>query len=175
MNRFRGILARKRFPAWPAALVLLAIASVSPPWLQAAETGAATGGSIKEVTVSRTPYYTNVEAKFEGKIENYNSFKLNDPFRIVVDIWGVSRGAAASEIAVDTPQVKSVKLSQQEDKLRLLVETPEDRPLPFLVTSEGGKIVVSVGGGQEEKVTSMERIEEGKVPPQGPGRRRDRS
>lgn len=169
MDFFRGTRANKRFPAWPAALVLLAIAAAAPSWLLAAEAPpVVSGGSVKEVTVSRTPYYTNIEARFEGKIENYNSFKLNDPFRIVVDVWGASRGAAASEIAVDTPQVKTVKLAQQENKLRILVETPEDRPLPFLVTSEGGKIVVSVGGGQEEKVTSMERMEEGKPPAKGP-------
>ncbi|MBI5342264.1 MAG: type IV pilus secretin PilQ [Deltaproteobacteria bacterium] len=170
MDFFRGTRANKRFPAWPAALVLLAIAAAAPSWLLAADKAppGVSGGSVKEVTVSRTPYYTNIEARFEGKIENYNSFKLNDPFRIVVDVWGASRGAAASEIAVDTPQVKTVKLAQQENKLRILVETPEDRPLPFLVTSEGGKIVVSVGGGQEEKVTSMERMEEGKPPAKGP-------
>jgi type IV pilus assembly protein PilQ len=164
MNLFRGMRAHKRYPVWPTALVLLAILAVAPSWLLAAETEKPVihGGSVREVTVSRTPYYTNIEAVVDGKIENYNSFKLNDPFRIVVDIWGVSKGAAASEIAVDTPQVKSVKVSQQENKLRLLVETPEDRPLPFLVTTEGGKLVLSVGGGQEEKVTSMDRVEEGK-------------
>jgi len=37
-------------------------------------------------------------------IENYNSFKLNDPFRIVVDVWGVGQGTAASEIPVGTPR-----------------------------------------------------------------------
>ena len=170
MNFSRGTRAYKRFPAWPAALVLVTIAAAAPSWLQAAdgEPKIVPGGSFKEVTVSRTPYYTNIEARFEGKIENYNSFKLNDPFRIVVDVWGMTKGGAASEIPVNTPQVKAVKLSQQENKLRLLVETPEDRPFPFLVTSEGGKIVVSVGGGQEEKVTSMERMEDGKPPAKKP-------
>jgi type IV pilus assembly protein PilQ len=164
MNLFRGMRAHKRYPVWTTALVLLAILAVAPSWLLAAETEKPVipGASVREVTVSRTPYYTNIEAVVDGKIENYNSFKLNDPFRIVVDIWGVSKGAAAPEIAVDTPQVKSVKVSQQENKLRLLVETPEDRPLPFLVTTEGGKLVISVGGGQEDKVTSMDRVEEGK-------------
>ncbi|MDA8122423.1 MAG: type IV pilus secretin PilQ [Deltaproteobacteria bacterium] len=164
MNLFRGMRAHKRYPVWPTALVLLAILVVAPSRLIAGETEKPVipGGSVREVTVSRTPYYTNIEAVVDGKIENYNSFKLNDPFRIVVDIWGVSKGAAAPDIAVDTPQVKSVKVSQQGDKLRLLVETPEDRPLPFLVTTEGGKLVLSVGGGQEEKVTSMDRVEEGR-------------
>lgn len=170
MNLFRGMRAYKRNPAWPAALFLLAIAAAAPSRLPAAEVEVPVvpGGSIKEVTVSRTPYMTNIEASVEGKIENYNSFKLNDPFRIVVDVWGVSQGEAASEIPVDTPQVKTVKLSQQENKLRILVETPEDRPLPFLVTAEDGKLVLSIGGGQEEKVTSMDRVEEGKPVAKGP-------
>ncbi|MGE5700637.1 MAG: type IV pilus secretin PilQ [Deltaproteobacteria bacterium] len=169
MNLSRGMRAHKRNPAWPAAMLLLAIAAAVPPWLPAAEKEppVVPGGSIKELTVSKTPYYTNIEASVEGKIENYNSFKLNDPFRIVVDVWGISQGAAASDIPVDTPQVKAVKLSQQDNKLRILVETPEDRPLPFLVTAEGGKLVVSVGGGQEEKVTSLDRGEEGKPDAKG--------
>jgi len=140
-------------------LMLLAGAAVPflPIPLRADEAAKPAAGTIREVTVSKTPYYTNVEAVIDGRIENYNSFKLNDPFRIVVDIWGVGQGTAASEIPAGTPQVKTVKVSQQGDKVRLLVETPEDAPLPFLVTAEGDKLVLSVGGGQEEKVTSMDR------------------
>ncbi len=116
-------------------------------------------GSVKEIIVTKTPHYTNIEAVIEGRIGSYNSFKLNDPFRVVVDVWGVTQGGAAPEIAVDTPQVKSVKVSQQDNKLRLLVETPEDKPLPFLVNTETDRLVLSVGGGPEEKVTSMTRPE----------------
>ncbi len=170
MNLFRGMRVYKRCPAMPVALVLLAIIVAAPTRLPAAEKEppVVPGGSIKEITVSKTPYATTIEAAVEGKIENYNSFKLNDPFRIVVDVWGVSQGAAAPDIPVDTPQVKAVKVSQQENKLRILVETPEDRPMPFLVTAEGGKLVLSVGGGQEEKVTSLDRMQEGKEKPKGP-------
>jgi len=141
-----------------AALAAIA-ATILPIPVRAAEESAAKPvmGTIREILVSKTPYYTNIEASIDGKIENYNSFKLNDPFRIVVDIWGVGQGSAASEIPAGTPQVKGVKVSQQGDKVRLLVETPEDAPLPFLVSAEGDKLVLSVGGGQEEKVTSMNR------------------
>ena len=116
-------------------------------------------GSVKEIIVTKTPHYTNIEAVIDGKIASYNSFKLNDPFRIVVDVWGVTQGGAAPEILADTPQVKSVKVSQQDNKLRILVETPEDKPLPFLVNTETDRLVLSVGGGPEEKVTSMTRPE----------------
>jgi type IV pilus assembly protein PilQ len=155
-----------RYQAWLAAAALVSAMGAVPAIVVAAGDApeAAPGGRIEEIVVSKTPYYTNIEAKVSGKIENTNSFKLNDPFRIVVDIWGVAQGAAASEIPADTPQVKSVKLSQQGDKLRMLVETPDDLPLPFLVTTEGNSLVLSVGGGQEEKVTSLDRPAAGKVP-----------
>ena len=138
-----------RYQAWLAAAALVSAMGAVPAIVVAAGDApqAAPGGRIEEIVVSKTPYYTNIEAKVSGKIENTNSFKLNDPFRIVVDIWGVAQGAAASEIPAGTPQVKSVKLSQQGDKLRMLVETPDDLPLPFLVTTEGNRLVLSVGGG----------------------------
>ncbi len=128
---------------------------------------AAPGAKIKEVTVSRSAYATTIQASIDGAIENYNSFKLNDPFRIVVDIWGVSQGTAASEIPVDTPQVKAVKISSVDRKLRMVVETPGDRPMPFLVNADKGVLVLSVGGGPDDKVSSTERLQDGKAPVKG--------
>ncbi len=158
-----------RYQAWLAAAALVSAMVVVPTLVQAdAEAPpAASGVKVEEVVVSKTPYYTNIEATLSGKIENYNSFKLNDPFRIVVDIWGVAQGAVASELPAGTPQVKSVKLSQQGDKLRMLVETPDDAPFPFLVTTEGNRLVLSVGGGQEGKVTSLDRPAAGMEPSKG--------
>jgi len=158
-----------RYQAWLAAAALVSTMVVVPTLVQAAAEvpPAAPGVRVEEVVVSKTPYYTNIEATVSGKIENYNSFKLNDPFRIVVDIWGVAQGAVASELPAGTPQVKSVKLSQQGDKLRMLVETPDDAPFPFLVTTEGNRLVLSVGGGQEGKVTSLDRPAAGMEPSKG--------
>lgn len=148
----------RRHQIWLAATVLVSAMVGVPALVQAAaDVPPAAGVKVEEVVVSKTPHYTNIEATASGEIANYNSFKLNDPFRIVVDIWGVVQGPAVSEIPAGTPQVKEVKLSQQGDKLRMVVETPEDVPLPFLVTTEGNRLVLSVGGGQEEKVTSLDR------------------
>jgi len=153
----------RRYQIWLTAAVLVSAMAGVPALLQAAaDAPAASGVRVEEVVVSKTPHYTNIEATASGEILNYNSFKLNDPFRIVVDIWGVTQGPVASEVPAGTPQVKAVKLSQQGDKLRMVVETPEDVPLPFLVTTEGNRLVLSVGGGQEEKVTSLDRPMAGK-------------
>jgi type IV pilus assembly protein PilQ len=85
-----------------------------------------------------------------------------------VDIWGVAQGTAASEIPVGTPQVKAVKISSVDRKLRMVVETPGDRPMPFVVSAEKGVLVLSVGGGAEEKVASTERLQDGMAPVKGP-------
>jgi len=150
-----------------ALLVPAAIAAESSGPGVASPAGA-TGARIKEVAVSKSPYNTTIQASVDGSIENYNSFKLNDPFRIVVDIWGVAQGTAASEIPVGTPQVKAVKISSVDKKLRMVVETPGDRPMPFVVSAEKGVLVLSVGGGAEEKVTSTERLQDEKAPVKGP-------
>ena len=150
-----------------ALLVPVAIAA-EPAGPGAAQPAGAPGATIREVTVSKSPYNTTIQASVDGAIENYNSFKLNDPFRIVVDVWGVAQGTAASEIPVGTPQVKAVKISSVDRKLRMVVETPGDRPMPFVVSAEKGVLVLSVGGGAEEKVASTERLQDGKAPVKGP-------
>jgi type IV pilus assembly protein PilQ len=150
-----------------ALLVPVAIAA-EPSGPGAAQPAGAPGARIREVTVSKSPYNTTIQASVDGAIENYNSFKLNDPFRIVVDVWGVAQGTAASEIPVGTPQVKVVKISTVDRKLRMVVETPGDRPMPFVVSAEKGVLVLSVGGGAEEKVASTERLQDGKAPVKGP-------
>ncbi|RJP24687.1 MAG: type IV pilus secretin PilQ [Deltaproteobacteria bacterium] len=170
--RLSGPVFRPRVTQGMVALTL-ACALLASPALAAepAGPGAAkpggAGSRVKELTVSKTPYGTTIQAVIEGAIENYNSFKLNDPFRIVVDIWGVAQGAAASEVAVDTPQVKVVKLSSQDKKLRMVVETPGDKPMPFIVNTEGGSLVLAVGGGPEGKVASTDRFQDGKEVPKG--------
>ncbi|HEX7518698.1 MAG TPA: type IV pilus secretin PilQ, partial [Candidatus Deferrimicrobium sp.] len=151
-----------------AILVPVAIAA-EPAGPDAAQPAGAPGAKIREVTVSKSPYKTTIQASVDGAIENYNSFKLNDPFRIVVDVWGVAQGTAASEIPVGTPQVKAVKISTVDRKLRMVVETPGDRPMPFVVSAEKGVLILSVGGGAEEKIASTERLQDGgKAPVKGP-------
>ncbi len=151
-----------------AILVPVAVAAEPAVGPGAAQPAGAPGAKIREVTVTKSPYNTTIQASVDGTIENYNSFKLDDPFRIVVDVWGVGQGTAASEIPVGTPEVKVVKISSVDRKLRMVVETPGDRPMPFIVSSEKGVLLLSVGGGAEEKVTSTERLQDEKAPMKGP-------
>jgi len=160
--RLSGRTFRPRVMQGMAALLFACLLIASP--VSAAEPS---GARMKELVVSKTPYSTTIQAVVDGAIGNYNSFKTSDPFRIVVDIWGVAQGTVASEIPVDTPQVKGVKVSSQDGKVRMVVETPGDKPLPFMVNADKGGLVLSVGGGTEEKVTSTDRLKDEKASPAG--------
>jgi len=132
--RLSGRTFRRR--VLQAAAALLCCLVIAPSAFAAEPSG----GSMKEVVVTKTPYNTTIQAVIEGTIENYNSFKMDDPFRIVVDVFGVAKGATvASDIPVDTPQVKSVKISSQDGRIRMIVETPDGKALPFMANAyEGG-------------------------------------
>jgi type IV pilus assembly protein PilQ len=147
------------------ALLASPVFAAEPAGPGATQPMGAAGARLKELTVSKTPYNTTIQAVIDGAIQNYNSFKMNDtgPFRIVLDIWGVDQGSVASEFPVDTPQVKGIKISASEGKLRMVVETPGDRPMPFIVNPDKSGLVLSVGGGAEGKITSTERLQDGKA------------
>jgi len=127
-----------------------AAANIAP----ATDNQAVSGGVVRNITVSRSSQYTNIDIQIEGAFGAFNSTRLLDPFRIVVDIPGVDQGAIASEIPVGSPQVKTVHLSRKDGALRMIVEPPEERVVPFIVNLEGNRLVLSVGGGQEEKGTA---------------------
>ncbi len=114
-----------------------------------ADNQAVSGGRVRDVTVSSTPDYTNFEVEIEGRIGEYHSAKLIDPFRIMVDVSGVDRGTAASEIPVGTPQVKTARLFQIGNTLRVILEPAVDRVVPFLVSLEGNRLLISVGGAEK--------------------------
>ncbi|MGE5248507.1 MAG: AMIN domain-containing protein, partial [Verrucomicrobiota bacterium] len=155
----------QRMASLAVAFVLLAspVFAAEPAGPGGAQPTQAASARLKELTVSRTPYSTTIQAVIDGAIQNYNSFKVNEngPFRIVLDIWGVDQGSVSSEVPVNTPQVKDVKLSSRDGKLRMVIETAGDRPMPFLVNPDKSGLIVSVGGGTADKVMSTERLQEG--------------
>jgi len=150
-----------------AILVPVAIAA-EPAGPGAAQPAGAPVAKIREVTVSKSPYNTTIQASVDGVMRTYNSFKLNDPFRIVVDVWGVARGRRPPRSRWGRPEVKAVKISSVDRKLRMVVETRATGPMPFIVSAETGMLVLSVGRRHGEKVTSTERLQDGKAPVKGP-------
>jgi type IV pilus assembly protein PilQ len=79
----------------------------------------------------------------DGKIENFNAFKLDSPPRLVLDIWGVD--TRKNSFKVKNPLVKGVRIGHYRDKLRLVFDSQKAQLPPYQVNRIDDKLMVSLG------------------------------
>jgi len=79
----------------------------------------------------------------DGKIENFNAFKLDSPPRLVLDIWGVD--IRKSSFKVKNPLIKGVRVGRYPDKLRLVFDSQKPQLPPYQVNRIDDKLIVSLG------------------------------
>ncbi len=79
----------------------------------------------------------------DGKIENFNAFKLDSPPRLVLDIWGVN--TRKNSFKVRNPLIKGVRIGHYPDKLRLVFDSQKPQLPPYQVNRIDDKLMVSLG------------------------------
>jgi type IV pilus assembly protein PilQ len=79
----------------------------------------------------------------DGKIENFNAFKLDSPPRLVLDIWGVN--TRKNSFKVKNPLIKGVRIGRYPDKLRLVFDSQKPQLPPYQVNRIDDKLMVSLG------------------------------
>ena len=79
----------------------------------------------------------------DGKIENFNAFKLDSPPRLVLDIWGVD--TRKNSFKVKSPLIKGVRFGHYQDKLRLVFDSQKLQLPPYQVNRIDDKLIVSLG------------------------------
>ncbi len=79
----------------------------------------------------------------DGKIENFNAFKLDSPPRLVLDIWGVD--SRKNSFKVKNPLIKGVRIGHYPDKLRLVFDSQKSQLPPYQVNRIDDKLLVSLG------------------------------
>ncbi len=79
----------------------------------------------------------------DGKVENFDAFKLDSPPRLVMDLWGVD--TRKSSFKVKSPFVKGVRIGHYPDKLRLVFDSQKPQLPPYQVNRIDDKLIVSLG------------------------------
>ncbi|MGZ3612516.1 MAG: type IV pilus secretin PilQ [Thermodesulfobacteriota bacterium] len=79
----------------------------------------------------------------DGKVENFNAFRLESPPRLVMDIWGVD--TRKSSFKVKSPLVKGVRIGHYQDKLRLVFDSQKPQLPPYQVNRIDDQLIVSLG------------------------------
>lgn len=79
----------------------------------------------------------------DGKIGNYNTFKLDSPPRLVLDIWEVDTRKTSTK--VQSPFIKGVRIGHYPDKLRLVFDSLRPQLPPYQINRIDEKLIVSIG------------------------------
>ena len=79
----------------------------------------------------------------DGKIGNFDTFKLDSPPRLVLDIWGVD--TRKSSFKVKNLLIKAVRIGHYPDKLRLVFDSQKPQLPPYQVNRIDDRLIVSLG------------------------------
>jgi len=93
----------------------------------------------------------------DGKIGNYNSFKLGDPPRLVIDIWNVEKEYPKNLVQIDHPLLKRVRMGKHPKKARFVFDSARPQMPPFQIQRVENRLVVSLGIA-EEAPPKIERL-----------------
>jgi hypothetical protein len=100
---------------------------------------------ISQILVDKGERVVHVTLIGDGKIGNYTSFTLEQPPRLVIDIWNVQKEYPKSIIQVDHPLLKRVRLGKHPEKTRLVFDSARPQVPQFRIQRDENRLVVSFG------------------------------
>ena len=102
--------------------------------------------------------YAQVDIKADGTIENFNSFNLRKPTRLVIDFSKLTLLASVKERVSTCPLIKKVRWGEHADYLRMVFESPLNELPTFEIvpTSQGATVFFGTGfEGRKSQLMSM--------------------
>jgi len=112
---------------------------------------------ITQILVDKGEKVIHITLIADGNIGNYNSFKLGNPPRLVIDIWNVEKGYPKNFIQVNHPLLKRVRLGKHPKKTRFVFDSARPQMPQFKIEKAQNRLVVSFGR-TEERPPKVERL-----------------
>lgn len=100
---------------------------------------------VLKVSSSKDGGNTVIRIETDGLADNFNSFVLSDPARIVVDVLGVKNSTGKDAQKFQDSYLKGVRIGSYADKARLVFDGSGKKLPPYSVTAQDGAIVLAVG------------------------------
>jgi type IV pilus assembly protein PilQ len=112
----------------------------------AAKVSAATATRLESVTVTPLTSDAIIDVKADGAVRDYKIFTLDDPARIVVDMFNLkSPHDSTQKIPVASKFVQQVRHFGYPDKVRMVIETQKAYLKQFAATPVDNGLLVYVG------------------------------
>ncbi|HMK76785.1 MAG TPA: AMIN domain-containing protein, partial [Thermodesulfobacteriota bacterium] len=124
---------------------------------------------VVNVTFEEKKDFITFNILADGKIGNFDTFKLDSPPRLVLDVWGVD--TRKSSFKVKNPLIKAVRIGHYPDKLRLVFDSQKLQLPPYQVNRIDDKLMVSLGNiPQPSEPQIFVQGKSAKEPPAGPSK-----
>ncbi len=101
----------------------------------------------------------------DGRVENFNLFKLEGPPRLVLDIWEVETQYSKKSIRVSNPFVKEVRIGRHQGKLRLVFDALMPQLPAYQINQADDRLILSLGNVSQvsKPQTLLQEKENGKL------------
>jgi type IV pilus assembly protein PilQ len=115
---------------------------VSPPEGERKETKAKT---LTDLSLEKKDDSVSFNIVADGKIENYDSFRLESPSRLVIDLLEMDSRLDRKRFKFQNDFIKEVRLGQYPNKVRLVFDSLKSALPPHQINRMEDRIVVSFG------------------------------
>ena len=110
---------------------------------------------ITEITLEKKDDSVRFRILADGKLGNYDSFKLDSPPRLVIDIWDVNSKSLKKRIKLPNPYIKEIRVGQYNDKLRLVFDGSKSQWPPYQIDRSEDQLVLSLGNTVQPPVPQI--------------------
>ena len=111
--------------------------------------------SILDIKIEQKGDKTLISIVTNGEVGNFNSFGFDDQASVVIDVWGVDSSLKKELFDIESPHVKSIKIGEHEEKVRLVFSSMTDKVPNYFVEKSGEVILLTLGVVKTEKVVNI--------------------
>lgn len=104
----------------------------------------------------------------DGSVGNFNSFELDSPSRIVLDVWGVGNSTGKGAIKIGNNYVKAVRIGTHPGKARLVFDAAKRKLPAHNIRKEANAIVITLGPGAAKAEARPVAVNANFVPKESP-------
>ncbi|OGP86602.1 MAG: hypothetical protein A2Z08_12205 [Deltaproteobacteria bacterium RBG_16_54_11] len=86
-----------------------------------------------------------LQLKADGQVGDYDSFGLQKPTRLVIDVWKIKRRFGKKPVSVNSPYVKKVRFGDYPKKVRVVLDIPLKSLPSYRVDRIGNALIIVLG------------------------------
>jgi len=115
--------------------------------------------NIVDLIITESENFVQVDILADGKIEEYKSFELNEPSRLVLDFPGVKSQLLGKEKESSNSFLERIRWGEHKDYLRIVLDSSQSDLPPFEVIPTKAGVRVFLGSEFEKKKEEIASIE----------------